>query len=158
MSSTQLRASCMYISLLNFYQTLWGGKYFLYFPIGKLTKNSNLAWLAHRITLLDFHLGAFFLGLYPWHIEVPKLGVELELQLLAYATVTAMPDPSRVCDLQPSSWQCQILNILSGAKDWTCILMGPSWVCYHWTTMETPRCSSYCIFFDIQNNKQEGRF
>ena len=28
-------------------------------------------------------------------MEVPRLGVESELQLLAYATVTAMPDPSR---------------------------------------------------------------
>jgi len=25
-----------------------------------------------------------FLGLHPWHMEVPRLGVELELQLLAY--------------------------------------------------------------------------
>jgi len=32
----------------------------------------------------------FFLGLYLQHMEVPRLGVELELQLLAY--VTAMPD------------------------------------------------------------------
>ena len=32
-------------------------------------------------------------------MEVPRLGVELELQLLAYTTVTAMPDPSHICDL-----------------------------------------------------------
>ena len=31
-------------------------------------------------------------------MEVPRLGVELELEVLAYATATAMPDPSRVCD------------------------------------------------------------
>ena len=30
-----------------------------------------------------------FLGLLPWHMEVPRLGVELELQPLAYARVTA---------------------------------------------------------------------
>ena len=32
------------------------------------------------------------------HMKVPRLGVELELQLLAYAAATAMPDPSHVCD------------------------------------------------------------
>ena len=30
-----------------------------------------------------------FLGPQPWHMEVPRLGVELELQLLAYTTATA---------------------------------------------------------------------
>ena len=37
-----------------------------------------------------------FLGLYPWHIEFPRLGVESELQLLAYTIATAMQDLS--CD------------------------------------------------------------
>ena len=32
-------------------------------------------------------------------MEVPSLGVESELQPLAYATATAMPDPSQVCNL-----------------------------------------------------------
>ena len=36
----------------------------------------------------------FFLGPHVWLIDVPKLGVELELQLPAYATATAKPDPS----------------------------------------------------------------
>ena len=51
-----------------------------------------------------------------WHMEVPRLGVMLELQLLAYTTATATQDLSRVCDLHHSSWQCQILNPLSGAR------------------------------------------
>ena len=34
-----------------------------------------------------------FLGPHLWHMEVPRLGVESELQLLAYTTATAMPDP-----------------------------------------------------------------
>ena len=29
-----------------------------------------------------------FLGLHPWHIEVPRLGVSSELQLPAYTTAT----------------------------------------------------------------------
>ena len=36
-----------------------------------------------------------FFGPNPQHIEVPRPGVESELQLPAYTTATAMPDPSR---------------------------------------------------------------
>ena len=31
-------------------------------------------------------------------MEAPRLGVQLELQLLVYATATAMLDPTHVCD------------------------------------------------------------
>ena len=34
----------------------------------------------------------------------------------AYTTATAMPDPSRLCDLHHSSWQCWILDPLSKAR------------------------------------------
>ena len=34
-----------------------------------------------------------FLGLHLLHMEIPRLVVKLELQLLAYSTATAMPDP-----------------------------------------------------------------
>ena len=40
-----------------------------------------------------------FLGPRLWHMEVPRLGVESELQLLAYSTATATPDLRRVCVL-----------------------------------------------------------
>ena len=50
-------------------------------------------------------------------MEVPRLGVELELRLLAYTTDTATPDPSRVCELHHSSWQHQIFNPLREARD-----------------------------------------
>ena len=49
-----------------------------------------------------------FLGPHPWHVEVPRLGVELELQLLTYATATAMQDPSQICDLHHSLRQRQM--------------------------------------------------
>ena len=45
----------------------------------------------------------YFLGPHPQHMEVPRLGVESELQLPAYTTVTATQDPSCVCDLHHSS-------------------------------------------------------
>ena len=73
----------------------------------------------------------FFLGLHLLHMEIPRLGVESELQLLAYTTATATPDQSHVCDLYHSSQQHQILNPLSEARHQTCILMDTSQVEYH---------------------------
>lgn len=81
----------------------------------------------------------FFLGLHPWHMEVPKLGVESELQLLAHTTATATKDPSHVCNLHHSSWQYKILNPLSDARDWNLKLMVPSQICFHCATMGTPK-------------------
>ena len=71
-------------------------------------------------------------------MEVPRVGVELKLQLPAYATTTAKWDPSCICDLHHSSRQCWILKPLSGAKDRTCVLMDTSQLHYHWATMGTP--------------------
>ena len=38
-----------------------------------------------------------------WHVEVSRLAVKLELQLLTCATATAAWDPSRFCNLHHSS-------------------------------------------------------
>ena len=38
----------------------------------------------------------FFLGSHLLHVDVPGLGIESELQLLAYTTATAMPDLSHL--------------------------------------------------------------
>ena len=62
-------------------------------------------------------------------MEVLRLGVESELQPLAYAAATGVQDPSHVCDLHHSSQQCQILNPLSEARDQTHVFMDVSWVC-----------------------------
>ena len=40
-----------------------------------------------------------FLGPHLQHMEVPRLGLKSELQLLAYTTATTMPDPGGICDL-----------------------------------------------------------
>ena len=64
-----------------------------------------------------------FLQLYLRRMEVPRLGVEWELQLPAYTTATATQDPSHVCDLPHSSQQGQILNPLTEARNRTCILI-----------------------------------
>ena len=63
----------------------------------------------------------FHVRLHPQLMEVPRLGVESELQLLAYATAMATSDLSHICDLHCNLQQCRILNPLSKAKDWTCI-------------------------------------
>ena len=72
----------------------------------------------------------YFLGLHLGYMEVPRLGVESELQLSAYTTATAMQDPSLVCNLYHSSQQRQIFNPLSGARDPTRILTDTSQVHY----------------------------
>ena len=61
-------------------------------------------------------------------MKIPRIGVELELQLLAYTTATATPDLSLIWNLHHSSWQHWILNPLDEAKDRTHILMDTSWV------------------------------
>ena len=42
---------------------------------------------------LFFFFFFFFLGPHPQHMDVPKLGVESQLHLLACATAIATPDP-----------------------------------------------------------------
>ena len=57
------------------------------------------------------------------HMEIPRLGVGLELQLPAYTTATATPDLNHICDLCCSLQQHHILNPLNKARDQTRILM-----------------------------------
>ena len=70
--------------------------------------------------IFSFPITFFFffssLSLWPhlWHMEVPRLGVELELQLPPYTAAPATWDLSCICKLCHSFWQCQILNTLSG--------------------------------------------
>ena len=61
-------------------------------------------------------------------MDVPSLGVKLELQLLAHATATATPALSCILDLCSSMWQRRILNPLSEARDGTHILRDTSQV------------------------------
>ena len=64
-----------------------------------------------------------FLGLHLQHTEVPRLGVESELQMPAYTTAPAIPDLSHICDLCRSFRKHWIFNPLSKARGRTCILM-----------------------------------
>ena len=90
-------------------------------------------------------------------MKVPRLGAESELKLPAYTTAMATQDPSHIYDLYHTSWQRQIPNPLSEARDQTCMLMDTSQIPFHCATMGTPYCSdiehlfmcllAVCIFF-----------
>ena len=73
----------------------------------------------------------FFKGPNPRHMEVPRPGVKSELRQLAYTTATATRDPSHVCDLHHSSWQCRIPDPLREARDQTRTLMDTSRILFH---------------------------
>ena len=79
-----------------------------------------------------------FLGPPSWPMEVPKLGVESELQLPTYSTATAKQHPCCVCTLHHSSQQYRIANPLSAVRDRTGILMYTSQIHFCCTTMGTP--------------------
>ena len=79
--------------------------------------------LREILFFISVNILIFILMLHLWYVEVSRLGVESELHLLAYTTATAMQAPSWVCDPHHSSWQCQIPNPLSEARDRTCVLM-----------------------------------
>ena len=65
-------------------------------------------------------------------MEVPRLGVESEVQLQAYTTATAMSDLSRICDLHHSSQQRRIQ-----ARDQTRNLMVPGRIHFRCATTGT---------------------
>ena len=104
------------------------------------TKWNMAAWWFASVIILFFFsfFFFFFLGQNLWHMEVPRLGVKSELQLLAHATATAMPDLSNVYNLHHSLWQCWILKPMIEARNWT----ASSWILVIfltcWATTGTP--------------------
>ena len=105
---------------------------------GELRTFKKSCWLAFRSWFFVSFVCLFISGLSLWHMAVPRLGREVksELQLPAYTTATATPDPS--CNLYHNSQQHWIPKPLTEAWDQICILMVISWVFYHWSTMGTP--------------------
>ena len=98
-----------------------------------------LLWQQYNEIVHFYFILFVFLGPHPWHMDVPRLGVQLELQLLASSTATATRDPSHDCNLHHSSPQLQILNPLREARDQK---PTSSWVLVgfvnHWATTGTP--------------------
>ena len=66
--------------------------------LGSERQTISPGYIGGSLTLKSFEIIIifFFLGPHLWHMEVPRLGVELELQLLVYTTATATPNPSHI--------------------------------------------------------------
>ena len=104
----------------------------------KFAKASGSSMVSeHSQTLCLQVIFFFFFQTHSWHVEIPRLGVQSELQLLVYATTTATQDLSHVYYLHHSLQPCWILNSLSKARDRTCVLMLVRFI-NHWATTETP--------------------
>ena len=56
-----------------------------------------------------FFFSLCFVGQHSQHMEIPRLGVESELQLPAYTIATATSEPSDICDL-PTPWLMAMLD------------------------------------------------
>ena len=71
----------------------------------------------------------------------------------ARSELRLQPTPkSRVCDLHRSSWQWQILNPLSEARNQTGNLMVPSWIRFYCATTGTPISQCFriiCLIYEI---------
>ena len=75
--------------------------------------NSRLCRMTNRPSVTWLPTSFFLVGPPLRQMEVPRLGIKLELRLLAYSTATA--DPSCIGDLHHSSQPHQILRPLSEA-------------------------------------------
>ena len=72
----------------------------------------------------------------------------------AYTTDSATLDLSHVSDLYHSSWQRQILDPLSEASGWTCILMDTSWILNLLCHNGTPRSLCFwCLQFHYDGSR-----
>ena len=99
----------------------------------------NIFFLFIYLFIIYLFLSFVLLGLHLQHTEVPQAR-DLIGAVAAEAIVTAIAtsDPSQVCDLHHSSWQPQILNPLSEARDRTRNLIVPSRIRFCCATMGTP--------------------
>ena len=90
------------------------------------------AYLEFSITVFTLKI-LYFFGFCPFRATPMAYGGSqargpIGVAATGLTTATATPDPSRIFDLQHSSWQRQILNPLSEARDQTHNLMAPSWI------------------------------
>ena len=94
----------------------------------------------------------FYLGPHLQHVEVPRLAVKSEPQLLAYATATANAGSEPHLWLMLQLEQCWILNPLSKPRDQTYILMDTSRVLHPLSHKENA-CVCFLIVLNINIKK-----
>ena len=119
----------------------------LYNSISRVLFISNIRYCNLRTIFMQIFIFCLFVCFCFFRATPTAYGssqarVESELQLLAYAIVTAMPDLSRVCNLHWSSQQCQILNPLSKVR----IEPASSWILVMFITTE-PQGELLCSYF-----------
>ena len=76
--------------------------YFIFIRVWLIYSVVSISAVQHGDPVLYIYIYILFLVFlrpHLWHMEVPRLGVESALQLLACAIVTAMPHLSCLCDL-----------------------------------------------------------
>ena len=86
-----------------------------------------------------------FLGLHLWQMESSQATGRIGsiAAILFHSHSNWESQLSHICYLHHSSWQYQIPDPLSKAKDWTHILMDTSQICFLCTIMGTPK---NCVF------------
>ena len=118
-------------------------------PLGYPVSQGYDSREAPKSSVIKITFFFFFLGLNLRHMEVPRLGVKLELPLPAYIIATATWDLKHVCDLHYSLWQHWILNPLSDTRDQTHHLMDTGWflnpLSHNGNSQHTFVCVCVCV-------------
>ena len=113
--------------------------------------STNWVYLKCSSTFLFFSF--FFSGPQVQYMEVPRLGIKSEIQLPAYTTAMAMPDPNYFCNLHDSHSNARYLTHWAGPG----IEPASSWILVGIVTTETQwkLCSSTFLFPLTLGKRQE---
>ena len=135
---------------LKLSRTLWGSCTWIHITMWSSSAELKLSSNGRHeppdeafLSLSLFFFFLVFLGLHPRQMEVPRPGVESELQLLAYTRATAAQNPSSICNLHHSSRQHWNLNPLNKDRNQTRILVDTSQVHFPWAMTGSPSSLFY---------------
>ena len=85
-------------------------------------------WIPHWIPHLHFELCSRWFSCCQVTLSRTASHTCLHIIIIVFGLFRTTPDPSHICDLHCSWWQCWILNPLCEARNGTRILMDPSQV------------------------------
>ena len=142
--------------LWYFFMVAWAawGQCLWTHSIGLIMQWGLNKWASKRVKgktysqTFSFFFFFVLLGLHWWHVEVPRVGAESELQLPAYTTTTAIPDLSCISDLHCNLWQRPIHYPLREAREWTRIPVDTSQVLNPLSWVRTQREPPLHWFFN----------